>query len=164
MQAKWLFENQVCENEQTSKWKRAVHGCQATGTLEALGFPAHIFSAKSECGTLRLPHLKLNVMGNWGFLWAPSMAAENFGQNAYILWQRIGLRGCHKVFWGFLWQWMQVAIEISWNPLDSAIHVFKKTYGISLSLSHSLSLYLCLCLCLCLSLSLSLHLSSVSAF
>jgi hypothetical protein len=55
-----------------------------------------------------------------------------------------GLRGCHNVLSGSIWQWMQVAIEICWNPLDSATQVFKKRMT-SLSLpppSLSLSCFL----------------------
>ncbi len=46
-----------------------------------------------------------------------------------------GLRGCHKVFSGFIWRWMQVAIEICWNPLDGATQVSKKLMASLISLS-----------------------------
>ncbi len=59
-------------------------------------------------------------MANWGSLWACNMAAEKFGKDAYTLWQRIWAERLPQGFSGFIWRWMQVAIEICWNPLDSA--------------------------------------------
>jgi hypothetical protein len=54
-------------------------------------------------------------ISNWGFLWACNMAAENFGQDAYILWQIIW---AERLPQGFLRLFMAVDASSYRNLLE----------------------------------------------
>jgi hypothetical protein len=65
-----------------------------------LGFPAHIFNAKSEYGKVLLPHLKKiwQTRGLYGLvIWQLKFLEKMLTFCCTEYW----LRGCHKVFSGF---------------------------------------------------------------